>query len=120
MKHILLVEDEEQLVNIVASVLEDEGYEVRKSLSAEEALRQVPQYHPDLIISDIKMQNMDGFTLCERVRSDEGTGKIPFIFLTALDDSSTKQKAQTLGATAYLTKPFDIDEFVKLVKSVLA
>ena len=119
MKHILLVEDEEQLIDIVATVLQDEGYEVRKSLSAEEALQQVPHYHPDLIISDMKMGEMDGFTLFQKVRSDSAMGKVPFIFLTALDDSSSRQKAQALGATAYVTKPFDVDEFVRLVKTVL-
>jgi len=119
MKHILLVEDEEQLVEIVATVLESEGYEVRKSYTAEEALRQFPQYHPDLIISDMKMGKMDGFTLFEKVRSERDSGKVPFIFLTALDDSSTRQKAQALGATAYITKPFDVDELVRVVKTVL-
>ena len=119
MKHILLVEDEEQLIDIVASVLEEEGYEVRKSLTAEEALQQVPHYQPDLIISDMKMGGMDGFTLFQKVRSDSRVGKVPFIFLTALDDSTSKKQAQALGATAYVTKPFDVDDFVKLVKTVL-
>ncbi|MBI4428113.1 MAG: response regulator [Ignavibacteriales bacterium] len=119
MKHILLVEDEEQLIDIVATVLEEEGFEVRKSLTAEEALQQVPQYRPDLIISDMKMGGMDGFTLFQKVRSDAKVGKVPFIFLTALDDSASKKQAQALGATAYVTKPFDIDDFVRLVKTVL-
>ncbi|MBI3005943.1 MAG: response regulator [Ignavibacteriales bacterium] len=119
MKHILLVEDEEQLIDIVASVLEEEGYEVRKSLTAEEALQQVPQYQPDLIISDMKMGGMDGFTLFQKVRSEPKVGNVPFIFLTALDDSASKKQAQALGATAYVTKPFDIDDFVKLVRNVL-
>ena len=119
MKHILLVEDEENLIDIVASVLSDEGYEVRKSLTAEDALREVPHYHPDLIISDMKMGAVDGFTLFQKVRNGETSGKVPFIFLTALDDSWAKQKAKSIGVTAYVTKPFDVDEFVKLVKTVL-
>ncbi|HLF19431.1 MAG TPA: response regulator [Bacteroidota bacterium] len=119
MKHILLVEDEEQLIDIVAIVLEEEGYDVRKSLTAEEALQQVPLYHPDLIISDMKMGQMDGFTLFQKVRSDSAVGKVPFIFLTGLDDTTSKQKAMALGARAYVIKPFDVDEFVRLVKTVL-
>jgi CheY-like chemotaxis protein len=119
MKHILLVEDEEKLIDIVALVLQDEGYDVQKSLTAEEALQVAPNFHPDLIISDMKMGEMDGFTLFEKVRSDDRIGKVPFIFLTAMDDSSTKQKAQSLGATAYVTKPFDVMELISLVKTTL-
>jgi len=119
MKHILLVEDEEQLIEIVATVLEEEGYEVRKTLTAEEALQEAPNYKPDLIISDMKMGEMDGFTLFQKVRSDTNVGNVPFIFLTALDDSVTKNKAHVLGAAAYVTKPFDVDDFIKLVKNVL-
>ncbi|MBF8247328.1 MAG: response regulator containing a CheY-like receiver domain and an HTH DNA-binding domain, partial [Bacteroidetes bacterium] len=94
MKHILLVEDEEKLIDIVALVLQDEGYDVQKSLTAEDALLVAPNFHPDLIISDMKMGEMDGFALFEKVRSDDRIGKVPFIFLTALDDSSSRQKAQ--------------------------
>jgi len=119
MKHILLVEDEEKLIDIVALVLQDEGYDVQKSLTAEDALLVAPNFHPDLIISDMKMGEMDGFALFEKVRSDDRIGKVPFIFLTALDDSSSRQKAQSLGATAYVTKPFDVMELISLVKSAL-
>ncbi len=119
MKNILLVEDEENLVNIVASVLEDEGYKVHKSTSAEEALQIIPDYAPDLIISDVKMGQMDGFAMLEKVRGLKDTGKVPFICLTALDDVANRQKARTLGASAFVTKPFDVDDLVKLVKQVL-
>ena len=104
MKHILLVEDEEQLIDIVATVLEEEGYNVKKTLTAEEALEQVPEYKPDLIISDMKMGAMDGFTLFQKVRNETKVGNVPFIFLTALDDSRSRDQA---------------DDFVKVVRNVL-
>ena len=119
MKNILLVEDEENLVNIVAMVLEEEGYKVRKSTSAEEALKMFPGFAPDLIISDVKMSGMDGFTMLEKVRGFQPTMTVPFICLTALDDASNQQKARKLGASAYVTKPFDVEDLVKLVKQVL-
>lgn len=118
MKNILLVEDEENLVNIVATVLEEEGYKVRKSTSAEEALKMFPGFAPDLIISDVKMSGMDGFTMLEKVRGLTPTMHIPFIYLTALDDASNQQKARKLGASAYVTKPFDVEDLVRLVKQV--
>ena len=119
MKQILLVEDEEMLVNVLASVLEDEGFTVRKSTSAEEALEMLPAFRPDLIISDIKLDTIDGFTMLENIRSTKRDSTVPFICLTALDDRISQQRAHQLGAAAYMTKPFDLDDFVELVKKIL-
>jgi len=119
MKNILLVEDEEMLVNVLATVLEDEGYKVCKSMSAEEALSTVSEFKPDLIISDVKLPQKDGFTMLRELKNDTTVSAVPFICLTALDDTQTQQKAKTLGAAAYMTKPFDVDDLVKLVRQVL-
>lgn len=119
MKNILLVEDEEMLVRILATVLEEEGYKVRKSTSAEDALGALPDFRPDLIISDVKLPVTDGFTMLERIKGDNAIPMIPFICLTALDDQKSEQRAKRLGAVAYMTKPFDIDDLVKLVRTVL-
>ena len=119
MKNILLVEDEENLVDIVASVLEEEGFSVQKSKSAEEALAILPDYIPDLIISDMKMGKIDGFAMLEKIRGTNKLKDIPFICVTALSDSSSELKAKKLGATAYVTKPFDIEDLLKVVKKAL-
>lgn len=119
MKNILLVEDEEALVNVLATVLEDEGFSVRKSTSAEEALTSLRMYNTDLIISDVRLAKLDGFAMLERVRKGPIRSDIPFICLTALDDRASQQRASTLGATAYMTKPFDVEELVTLVRRVL-
>jgi two-component system alkaline phosphatase synthesis response regulator PhoP len=119
MKNILLVEDEENLVQIVGSVLEEEGYNVRRSMSAEEALRLLPSYRPDLIISDLKMGEMDGFEMMEQIRKQRETKQIPFIYVTSFDDEDSARKAKNLGATAYITKPFDLDELLRLIRSTL-
>ena len=119
MKNILLVEDEEMLVNVLATVLEDEGYTVCKSTSAEEALLSIAGFKPDLIISDVKLPQKDGFAMFEEIKSKGTAPRVPFICLTALDDSQSAQKAKSLGAAAYMTKPFDLDDLVKLVRQVL-
>ncbi|MEK6754574.1 MAG: response regulator [Bacteroidota bacterium] len=119
MKNILLIEDEENLINIMASVLEDEGFAVKKFLSAEEALDVCSACSPDLIISDVRMKEMDGFTMFEKMKTLQNLRSIPFIFLTALDDRVSQQRALKLGATAYITKPFDVDELLGVVKKVL-
>jgi len=119
MKNILLVEDEEMLVNVLATVLEDEGYTVCKSASAEEAINSIPGFKPDLIISDVKLPQKDGFTMLRELKSDVAVSSIPFICLTALDDIQSEKKAHTLGAAAYMTKPFDLDDLVRVVREVL-
>ncbi len=119
MKKILLVDDEEQLINIMANVLQDEGFAVKTMLSAEEALNAFVSYSPDLVISDVKMERMDGFTMFEHVKALQSNKSVPFIFLTGLDDRLGQQRAESLGATAYVNKPFDVDEFVDIVKKLV-
>lgn len=119
MKKILLVEDEENLVDIVAATLEEEGYSVRKSPTAEDAVTTAPAFLPDLIISDLKMAEMDGFDLLMHLRNQELTQKIPFIFLTSLDDSASQARAKQLGAIAYVTKPFDLDNLLELIRATV-
>ncbi len=120
MKKVLLVEDEEELIQIVETVMQDEGFEVRKALSAEDALVVCREYIPDIIICDIKMGEMDGLTMLGELRDDPRLSNAPFIFLTAIDSFGTKDKAKKLGANAYITKPFDVDELVATVKKLLA
>lgn len=119
MKKILLVDDEEQLISIMANVLKDEGFEVKTMLSAEEALSAYTSFSPDLVISDVKMERMDGFAMFEQVKSLPSNRSVPFIFLTGLDDRLGQQRAKSLGATAYVSKPFDVDDFVGIVKRIV-
>jgi DNA-binding response OmpR family regulator len=119
MKKILLVDDEEQLIGIMASVLQDEGFAVKTMLSAEDALKAFPSFLPDLVISDVKMERMDGFTMFERVKTLQSNQNVPFIFLTGMDDRLGQQRAKSLGAYAYVNKPFDVDEFVGIVKKLV-
>lgn len=119
MKNILLIEDEEGLVSVMSSVLEDEGFAVKALFTAEEALQLNESFSPDLIISDIRMKGIDGFTLFEIMKALERFCHIPFIFLTAMDDRSSQQRAMKLGASAYITKPFDVDELLGIVRKVL-
>lgn len=119
MKKILLVDDEEQLISIMANVLEDEGFAVKTMLSAEDALNAFATFAPDLVISDVKMEQMDGFAMFERVKALQNNKSVPFIFLTGLDDRLGQQRAKSMGATAYVNKPFDVDDFVGIVKKLI-
>ena len=119
MKKILLVDDEGDLINYIASVLQEEGFDVSTRLSAEEALGTIMADKPDLVITDVRMEQMDGFTMLEKIKTMKGFSNVPVIFLTAMDDRIGQQQAAKLGAAAYISKPFDLDELVGLVKRVL-
>jgi DNA-binding response OmpR family regulator len=119
MKKILLVDDEGDLINYIAMVLQEEGFAVSTRLSAEEALGTLSSDQPDLVISDVRMQQMDGFAMLEKMKTMKGFNNVPVIFLTAMDDRLGQQQAERLGAAAYISKPFDLDELVGLVKKVL-
>ena len=115
MRQIFIVEDEEDLINILGTVLNDEGYNVIKASSVEEALQLCQTVRPDLILSDIKMGKMDGFDLLASIKGNNNLKNIPFVFLTSLDESQSRKKGLQLGAAAYMTKPFDIDDLLELI-----
>ena len=117
MKTILLVEDESDLLDILDVVLSDAGYEVVQKQSAEDALRFCEDQTPDMIVSDIKMGAMDGFTMFEQIKTNPKLQRLPFIFISATADSSWITKAKKLGATAYFTKPFDVDEVLQMIQT---
>jgi len=119
MKNILLVEDEEELITIVGTVFEEEGYTVKKSYSAEAALELCESYQPDLIICDVKMGKMDGFMLLEKLKASEKFKNVPFIFLTAFDEAQARNKGLKLGAVAYIAKPFDVEDLLKTVRQLV-
>ncbi|HTY38046.1 MAG TPA: response regulator [Bacteroidota bacterium] len=116
---LLLVEDEEELVRIVQTYFRDEGYEVRIALNGEEALKTVPEFKPDVIVSDVKMGRMDGFEFYEALRKLPGSDEIPFLFLTIMDDRASVERATQLGASGYMTKPFDVEELHEKVKELI-
>jgi CheY-like chemotaxis protein len=118
MREILIVEDEEALINIIGTVLTDEGYSVRKASTAEEAILLCQSVTPDLIISDIKMGVLSGFDLLEKIKTDGVLKNTPFVFLTSLDEAQARKKGMGLGAAAYITKPFDLDDLFDVVRKL--
>ncbi len=117
---ILVVEDDPNMLEIIAFLLEDDGYEVFLASSGETALFLIQQDRPDLIISDVTMPGMDGFDLYERIRARVDWAQIPFIFLTARGQRADVRKGMELGADDYLVKPFEPEELLAAVKVRLA
>lgn len=116
---ILVVEDYAPLCQAIRIILERAGYAVVTAADGEEGLKALEQVRPDLIIADIMMPHMDGYAFYEAVRSRPGGAAIPFIFLTARSTREDILRGKMMGAEDYLTKPFDPEELLVVVRSRL-
>lgn len=105
-KKILLVDDEPGVISILKSYFEIEGYQVYTAVNGKEALQKV-SINPDIILLDINMPEIDGLTICERIREKISC---PILFLTARIETNDKIKGFSVGADDYIVKPFDLDE----------
>lgn len=119
-KRLLLVDDEPNLLLAVAAVLRSEGFEVTTARNGKDALLQIAKSVPDLVISDIRMPVMDGYSLARHLRSAPHTKLIPIVFLTAKDDTRDRIEGFRSGIDVYLTKPFEPDELVAVIRSILS
>lgn len=115
---ILLVEDNADLRSYLKENLEEE-YQVAVAENGTKGLELAIELIPDLILSDMMMPEMDGFTLCTRIREDERTSHIPFVLLTARATIESKLEGLELGADAYMTKPFNMKEIKVRIKNLL-
>lgn len=116
---ILVVDDEEQNVKLLRTILASEGYDIELAADGKEALEKSKSYRPDLILLDIMMPVMDGFEACEAIKNDPDMTTVPVIMLTALADKESKLKGLSLCANDFLAKPFDRNELLVRVKNLL-
>jgi serine phosphatase RsbU (regulator of sigma subunit) len=117
---ILLVDDTPANLRLLAQILNGHGYHVRAVTSGMRALESAQHSPPNLFLLDIRMPEMSGFEVCERLKANEQTREIPVIFLSALDDIQDKVRAFELGGVDYITKPFQIEEVLARVETHLA
>ncbi|MFQ3619156.1 MAG: response regulator, partial [Cyanobacteriota bacterium] len=118
-KRLLLIDDDPNLILLVKDYLEFRGYEVITSENGQEALEVLQKETPDMIICDVMMPQMDGYSLVEQVRKDPRTSWIPVLFLSAKGQSQDKIKGLNTGADVYMVKPFEPEELVAQVESSL-
>ena len=118
-RKLLVVDDDPSLLLAVSETLRAEGYEVVTARRGSEAMVRVAESLPDLIISDIRMPGMDGYALARNLRSAPRTRLVPIVFLTAKDDLADRIAGFRTGVDAYITKPFESEELIAIVKNIL-
>ena len=116
---ILLVDDHPQNLRLLSDLLEEQGYEVQQALNGKVALQAIPRACPDLILLDIHMPELDGYTVCQRLKANPQTQDIPVIFVSALNEAWDKVKAFSVGGSDYISKPFKTVEVLARVENQL-
>jgi DNA-binding response OmpR family regulator len=116
---VLVADDEVHIVMLLKITLEMNGYEVILARDGLEALEKVTSDSPDLILLDIKMPKLNGWQVCEKLKSNEQTRKIPIIMVTAFAQSEARQRSLDLGADDYITKPFESSFLLESIKKVI-
>ncbi|MBI5021876.1 MAG: response regulator [Ignavibacteriales bacterium] len=118
-KNILFLEDEDELLLTLGALLRDQKYNVLETKSAEDALKILKEYTPDLIIADIKLPGIDGFDFFHAVHQNPSYKKIPFIYLTAFNNLKAAIRAKEEGAADYITKPFDLEYLMVRIRELI-
>ena len=117
--YILVAEDNFDIIEAMREVLETEGYRVTAAHNGAEAFKAFQRETPDLIVSDVMMPVMDGFTLLSNVRSQAAGAAVPFLFLSARTEAAATTQARNMGADDYLFKPFAADDLLGAVRAKL-
>lgn len=115
---LMIVEDNKEIIKLLQKHFSVK-YKIKTAKNGIQALKKIKKYLPDIILSDVVMPEMDGISLCRQLRSDPITNHIPFLFLTGKTEKSKKLEGLRVGANAFISKPFSINELDLLVKNLL-
>ena len=118
-KKILIVDDEPSITVPLKFLMEQNQFQVRVVHSGEDALTAVDDFQPDLVLLDVMLPALDGFQVCQSIREKPSCKKIKVVFLSAMTRDLDIAKGNTLGADAYITKPFSNADVVNQVKDLL-
>lgn len=116
---IVIVDDNPNNLQVLGSMLQQQGYKVRPALNGDLALQAIAASPPDLVLLDIRMPGMDGYETCRRIKAQPETADIPVIFISALNESEDKLTAFEAGAVDFVSKPFQAAEVLARVRAQL-
>lgn len=118
MAKILIVDDEPNLVKLLQSILEGNGYDVIVACDGQEGIDKTYQEKPDLIILDVMLPKIDGYEVCKMLRSDARSRDIPIIMLTGRTEAQDIRMGMDLGAVSYVQKPFNPDMLLGIIQGL--
>jgi len=116
---LLIVDDDEDIAEMLTAYFNGQGYSIQVAYLGEDALKACRTNHPDLIILDIRLPDIDGFEVARQLRANQRTQDIPIIFLTDQRERASRLQGLELGADDYITKPYDIQELRLRVRNSL-
>ena len=112
MKRILVIDDEPNLLMMMTETLQMLGFETLAAKGGADGIGMAAEQKPDLILCDLNMPSVDGFETLRTIRAAQATAHLPFVLLSGCADNSTRKKAEALGASAIMTKPFSTSELL--------
>mgnify|MGYP000449826620 CR=1 FL=1 len=118
-KTILCVEDEPEMIDLIRLILSRKGYSVKGASGGVEGIRLIKELHPDLVLLDLMMPDMDGYEVTRRLRKNPATAAIPILMFTAKTQLDDKVAGFEVGADDYLTKPFNLEELLLRVNNLI-
>ncbi|MFC2070470.1 PleD family two-component system response regulator [Chloroflexota bacterium] len=118
-KVILVVEDDERSLRLIRDLLHVSGYKTLEATNGEIGVELAKANKPDLILMDIMMSKMDGYTACHAIKSNKDTKAIPIIMVTSLDQDLNRELGKGVGADGYITKPVNQKELIDTLKRFL-
>ena len=113
---VLVVEDDRELNELIGAYVQIAGFRYHAALDGAAALREARARLPALVVLDVMLPDTDGFEVCRQLKSDQTTRQIPIVMLTALDREDSRAKGLQCGAVEYLTKPFDPDRLMTVIR----
>ena len=115
-RNILVVDDNPQITRVLKTTLSSQGYSIRTAADGKQALQEMKGWSPDLVITDLRMPNMDGRELCRAIRAES---RVPIIVLSVKGEEAIKVESLDAGADDYITKPFNVNELLARVRAAL-
>lgn len=119
-KKILIVDDSRFTIELIKSIVEPEHINVISANEGKEGIKKAKEEHPDLVILDVLLPELDGYKVCEVLKSDEKTKNIPVLMLTVKDTISDVQKGFSSKADYYMTKPFENETLLSNIKQIFS
>ncbi|GAB4538048.1 MAG: hypothetical protein Fur002_00890 [Anaerolineales bacterium] len=116
---ILIVDDDEIARAAIEALLADEPYDLYFAANGYEGISMAVSLHPDLILLDVMMPNMDGFEACQKIREFSDTAEIPVMMITALDDNESRERGVRAGANDFVSKPYDKADLFQKITALL-